>query len=182
MKPTTAEIEQHLGLVYKVVNSNLRYTTHLIEKGDLLAWGTEGVIHALKRFDPTRGFTFSTYAVRCIHGYILQGLRSTRKEIWYAKARGFEATTVELTEKYAKGLVDDKNTAKAVTDEVEFNMLMRHLDTAVFSPRQKEIVKLMVENEFHQHNVSKMLGCTRANVSIVWRTAMRNARKSLGVN
>jgi RNA polymerase sigma factor for flagellar operon FliA len=46
------------------------------EYDDLVGHGTLGLIHAVDRFDPTRGVRFSTFATRCIQGRVLDGLRS----------------------------------------------------------------------------------------------------------
>ncbi len=42
---------------------------------DFISWGTEGLIEAAKKFDPSKGSQFPTYAKHCIRGRILDGLR-----------------------------------------------------------------------------------------------------------
>ncbi|MDU8350358.1 sigma-70 family RNA polymerase sigma factor [Pseudomonas syringae pv. actinidiae] len=54
----------------KMINANLRlvikiaynYTAGGMDIMDLISAGNEGLIHAVDRFDPEKGFTFSTYA------------------------------------------------------------------------------------------------------------------------
>jgi RNA polymerase sigma factor for flagellar operon FliA len=47
-----------------------------LERGDLVGFGTIGLIDAISRFDLERGLTFQTYAVTRIRGAILDELRS----------------------------------------------------------------------------------------------------------
>ena len=47
-----------------------------LERGDLVGFGTIGLIDAVGRFDLERGLTFQTYAVTRIRGAILDELRS----------------------------------------------------------------------------------------------------------
>jgi RNA polymerase sigma factor for flagellar operon FliA len=47
-----------------------------LERGDLVGFGTIGLIDAIGRFDIDRGLTFQTYAVTRIRGAILDELRS----------------------------------------------------------------------------------------------------------
>ncbi len=47
-----------------------------LERGDLVGFGTIGLIDAISRFDMDRGLTFQTYAVTRIRGAILDDLRA----------------------------------------------------------------------------------------------------------
>lgn len=57
-------VEQNLGLVYRVARGYDR-TGEQFE--DLVAEGALGLMHAIGRFDPGRGYAFSTYAMPWIH-------------------------------------------------------------------------------------------------------------------
>jgi RNA polymerase sigma factor FliA len=46
------------------------------DKEDLLSYAHHGLLDAIRKFDPTRGFKFETYASRRITGSIIDGLRS----------------------------------------------------------------------------------------------------------
>jgi len=47
-----------------------------VEKSDLVSFGTFGLIDAVDKFEPERGFKFETYAVNRIKGAILDELRA----------------------------------------------------------------------------------------------------------
>src|SRR4051794_19375065 len=52
-------VEAHLGLVASIARA---YQGHGVELQDLIQEGILGLIHALGKFDPSRGCRFSTYA------------------------------------------------------------------------------------------------------------------------
>ncbi|WKY47160.1 sigma-70 family RNA polymerase sigma factor [Eubacteriaceae bacterium ES3] len=69
-------VENNKGLVFMVVN---RYMDNLdksyLERDDLEQLGIIGLMEAVKGFDHSKGFKFSSYASTAIMGYITRGLR-----------------------------------------------------------------------------------------------------------
>ena len=47
-----------------------------VDEGDLIGYGSLGLIDAIERFDPQRGVKFETYAIARIRGAMIDGLRS----------------------------------------------------------------------------------------------------------
>lgn len=70
-------ILQNMALVGFVVNrlSADRYHTLSLERDDAMGYGTEGLIQAVDNFDPSRGTSFASFAVRRIRGAILDAIR-----------------------------------------------------------------------------------------------------------
>ena len=64
--------EKHAGLVQMTVN---RHLSRAESREDLVQVAYFGLIRALKSFDPSRGFQFSTYAVPVIEGVLRDHLR-----------------------------------------------------------------------------------------------------------
>ena len=69
-----------------------------IEQSDLVSYGIFGLIDAIDKFDPERGFKFETYAISRIKGAIIDELRSID---WVprsirAKARAIERAFSKL--------------------------------------------------------------------------------------
>jgi RNA polymerase sigma factor FliA len=69
-----------------------------IEQADLVSYGIFGLIDAIEKFDPSRGFKFETYAIARIKGAIIDELRSID---WVprsvrAKARAIEQAYSKL--------------------------------------------------------------------------------------
>ena len=84
-----------------------------IEQSDLVSYGIFGLIDAIDKFDPGRGFKFETYAISRIKGAIIDELRSID---WVprsvrAKARSIERAYSKL-ENELKRSPDDKEVAK----------------------------------------------------------------------
>ncbi len=83
-----------------------------IEQSDLVSYGIFGLIDAIDKFDPERGFKFETYAISRIKGAIIDELRSID---WVprsvrAKARSIERAYSKL-ENELKRTPDDKELA-----------------------------------------------------------------------
>ncbi|MBA3260737.1 MAG: sigma-70 family RNA polymerase sigma factor, partial [Gemmatimonadales bacterium] len=64
----------YIGLVHHTA-MQLRGRSTDLKVTDLLGAGSLGLLRALERFEPGRGSAFSTYAVQCIRGAILDELR-----------------------------------------------------------------------------------------------------------
>lgn len=73
----------HQNLVKKVAHG---YSGYGLPIGDLISEGNIGVMHALKHFDPKRGFRFSTYAVWWIKSAINDFLVATHSLIRIPKS------------------------------------------------------------------------------------------------
>lgn len=56
-------VQQNLGLAYSMMS---RFNTHLIDEDDLLSDAMLGLTRAVDRFNPWRGYRFSTYACNVI--------------------------------------------------------------------------------------------------------------------
>lgn len=67
--------ERHLPLVKYIARKMSTNVPSHIEIGDLVSWGSLGLLDAIEKFNPTLGHAFSTYAVPRIRGSILDGLQ-----------------------------------------------------------------------------------------------------------
>ena len=81
-----------------------------VEQSDLVSYGIFGLIDAIEKFDPERGYKFETYAIARIKGSILDELRSID---WVprsvrAKAREIERAIAKLEGDLHRGPTDDE--------------------------------------------------------------------------
>jgi RNA polymerase sigma factor for flagellar operon FliA len=81
-----------------------------VEQADLVSYGIFGLIDAIEKFDPERGFKFETYAIARIKGSILDELRSID---WVprsvrAKARAIEKAYGKLESELHRTPSDDE--------------------------------------------------------------------------
>ena len=94
-------IVQNLPLVAFVVGKMSDESgSSALDREDAIAYGTEGLIQAVDSYDPTRGTTFASFAIRRIRGSILDAIRrmdllprSLRKS-----TRELERATTELSQ------------------------------------------------------------------------------------
>jgi RNA polymerase sigma factor FliA len=68
-------IDQYIPLVHKVVSHMKRSLSDQADVNDLISFGMTGLWDAGRKFDPTQGIKFETYAVQRIRGEILDGIR-----------------------------------------------------------------------------------------------------------
>jgi RNA polymerase sigma factor for flagellar operon FliA len=91
-----------------------------VEQADLVSYGIFGLIDAIEKFDPSRGYKFETYAISRIKGAILDELRSID---WVprsvrAKARALERAYAKLESQQHRTPSDDELAAElGLTEE-----------------------------------------------------------------
>lgn len=68
-------MDQYIPLVHKVVKHMKRSLSDEADENDLFSFGLTGLWDAGKKFDPSQGIKFETYAVQRIRGEILDGIR-----------------------------------------------------------------------------------------------------------
>lgn len=84
-----AELAKHYsGLVYKISSTFSHKKPYFLDFEDILQEARLGLLDAIDKFDPSRGFQFSTYAQQRIRGAIIDGInvmdwtpRKAKKEI-----------------------------------------------------------------------------------------------------
>src|ERR1700716_4091553 len=92
-----------------------------IEQSDLVSYGIFGLIDAIDKFDPGRGFKFETYAISRIKGAIIDELRSID---WVprsvrAKARAIERAISKLENELRRSPEDSEVAAELEWTEGE---------------------------------------------------------------
>lgn len=81
----SALLSQHVGLVHHVARQLARRLSTAADLEELVSVGMMGLVQAADTFDPSRGLSFSTYAVPRIRGAILDDLR--RQDVLPRNAR-----------------------------------------------------------------------------------------------
>ncbi|MER3456702.1 MAG: RNA polymerase subunit sigma-70 [candidate division GAL15 bacterium] len=123
-------VEAYQPLVFKVVMGMGLPEAHLM---DMIQEGTVGLIDAVERFDPARGFRFSTYASYRIRGAVLNALRRERAQAqWLDDGDGSAAVLERLEDATAAEALD------AVEDEVLAGQLAEGL--VRLPPRERAVL------------------------------------------
>jgi len=85
MKPVKVvngiDVTAHGGLIGRCVQRYKRFVGGCLEWEDLFQAGWLGMYHAAERFDPTRGFKFSTYANWWIRAFIQRAIMNERRTV-----------------------------------------------------------------------------------------------------
>jgi RNA polymerase sigma factor for flagellar operon FliA len=100
-----------------------------VEQADLVSYGMFGLIDAIEKFDPERGFKFETYAISRIKGAILDELRSID---WVprsvrAKARALERAYAKLEAEHARPPSDTELAADLEMTEEQLQALLTQI-------------------------------------------------------
>ena len=90
-----------------------------VDQSDLVSYGMFGLIDAITKFDPDRGFKFETYAISRIKGAVLDELRSID---WVprsvrAKAKSVERAMAKLESQFHRAPTDEE-----IADELDLSM------------------------------------------------------------
>jgi len=80
--PRDQLVEQHLHLVHSIADKLKHRLGKTMEPGDIVGYGTQGLIEAAKKFDPRQGTAFRTFAYYRIRGAIFDGMRTMG---WYSR-------------------------------------------------------------------------------------------------
>lgn len=104
-----ALITHFAPLVTQVATRMIGRLPDTVELGDLVSYGMFGLIDAVEKFDPARGFKFETYAAQRVRGAIIDELRAAD---WVprsvrAKARTVEQATRQLEQTLMRPVTDE---------------------------------------------------------------------------
>lgn len=102
-------ITHYAPLVTQVATRMIGRLPDTVELGDLVSYGTFGLIDAVEKFEVSRGFKFETYAATRVRGAIIDELRAAD---WVprsvrSKARTVEAATRELEQELMRPVSDE---------------------------------------------------------------------------
>ncbi len=91
-----------------------------VDQSDLVSYGMFGLIDAITKFDPERGFKFETYAIARIKGAVLDELRSID---WVPRSVRAKAKSVERAMSKLESELHRAPTDEEIAAELEVSML-----------------------------------------------------------
>ncbi|NMC33227.1 MAG: FliA/WhiG family RNA polymerase sigma factor [Veillonellaceae bacterium] len=136
--PETREklVNHYLPLVKLVAGRIAMGLPQYVEREELISNGYFGLLEALERFDPQRGFKFETYAVVRIRGAILDAIRS---QDWIPvsvrqKARNYTQVIAELEQQLGRSASDGEIAAAMNMSQQEFSQFIGQLQATTVMP------------------------------------------------
>lgn len=100
-----------------------------VDEGDLIGYGTLGLIDAIERFDPQRGVKFETYAIARIRGSMIDGLRAMD---WVPvsvrhRNRHMEKVIKELENRLGRSATDEEIALELGISASEYNQRVQDM-------------------------------------------------------
>ena len=93
-------IEAYLPLLRTIAAGVKKGLPHQVELDDLVSAGCFGLIHAIHKYNPSRGVLFSTFCSRRVRGSIIDGLR--RMDLPTRQMREREALVARVCDSFRK--------------------------------------------------------------------------------
>lgn len=106
-----------------------------LQQDDLIGFGTLGLIEAVDRFEPERGFKFETYAVTRIRGQIIDSLRSfdILPRSVHRQARQIEQAVADLSQALGRSPQAQEVADRLGLNEEQYHTWLRHANFAILS-------------------------------------------------
>ena len=108
-------VEQHLHLVHAIAARQQRRLGKTMERGDLVGYGTQGLIEAAQKYDPKVGSTFATFAYYRIRGAIYDGMRMMA---WYSRSEYARYRAEEREDAYLAAAAEQEDAVRAANPDV----------------------------------------------------------------
>ncbi len=186
-------VTSHLRLVPKLAN---KYRGYGLPMAELIAEGNIGLMQAVKRFEPERGFRLTTYAMWWIKAsmqeYILRswslvkvGSSAAQKRLFFnlrkLKKKMGTAHNLELSDAHVSDIAQILSVSKE--DVVDMDRRMTAADVYLNSPMNSEegdaekMDFLADTAELHDETLEKQQEATRLNASLASALATLNERE-----
>jgi len=104
-------VEEHLYLVHSIASKLRARLAKTMEPGDLVGYGSKGLVEAAQRFDPKLGTSFSTFAYYRIRGAMFDGMRTMG---WYSRGDYARFRAEERADEYLAAGAEREAAVRAV--------------------------------------------------------------------
>lgn len=149
-------ILNNLKLVHYQYNRN--FSSLSIEKEDIISIGILGLIKAIDNYDKEKGYTFSTYALKCIDNEILQGVKKNKS---LANINLEDIIYEDIS--YADIISDNIN----IEEEYLYNEIVFNIKDIISKLNEKDryIYELYFKSLLSQKEIAKKTNISQAYVS-----------------
>lgn len=199
-KPLLQEEEKEYFALYKntgnadakntLIERNLRLVVHIskkypqcqIDKDDLIAIGTIGLMKGIESFDPARSSKLSTYISRCIENEMLMVIRGSKKNLADVSLNetigvNKEGNKIPLISTIG---TEENEVFNSINLSMEIKELYKNFDKEL-NQREKTVLKLRYglfnSAKKTQREIAKILKISRSYVSRIEKKAITKLRK-----
>lgn len=171
--------EDHMGLIYKVALKQHKGVGYRHSLEDLVQIGSIGLVKAAKVFDKSKGYKFSTIALKYINTEIYNAMRKDSWNFTTARERFKKDNTpislnVELKEDESTSYIDLLRSEEDGFNSVDINSLIDTLPAHL-----KRTIKLYYFYGFNQGEISKKEKVSRQAIFNRIKRALELLRKEL---
>jgi len=142
-------VENHMGLANKLASSKNKATPSYVSFDELQSAAYLGLVEAANRFDPTRGFCFTTYAYPRINGAMNDYLREL----------GEKAVSIDSSDEEGLGLKDSISSKEKCRDDI-FDTVEDQLGNQAASMLRSYFV-----DNFSMKEIGTQMGISEGRVS-----------------
>ena len=187
----THQIEQlvveHLKLVPYSINRFFPALKRQFEWEDLVAQGYIGLVQAAQRFDPTKGYQFSTLAVSCIWASIQREF--IRKQRFHKHKANYNTVSLDAPirqGKYEKRVIDFKDTFGKWDNDlriVEDRLFIQYMLGRI-PEKQRRVIELYFglngNREHTQDEIASILGVSQVHVCRLLKKGLQRLKGAMG--
>ena len=180
-------VEDHLPLVGTIARALSRGLPSTVELDELVNDGVLGLIDAMRRYDPSRGVGFPTYAGHRIRGAILDGLRTrdplprrvrrARKRAIAAAGCASAAGGVQLLELDEALTLPEDEALGPEARAIEADLLrLAWNGLAVLPPRDRQVLTLRLVAGLTLREVAARLALSITRIAEIQTRGLRRLR------
>ncbi len=173
-------VTEYLALVKSVAGSVACKLPRQVPREDLISAGSEGLVDAARKFDPSKGVAFSAYAEIRIRGAMIDELRS-RDHLSRSQRRhahDFDGPPLSLDEPEAAEVVDWRADTEGDTSTRQEMGRMRAA-TRLLPPRLQQLLTLYYVDDLTLREIGAVLSVTESRACQLHREALTQLRRTL---
>ncbi len=148
-----------------------------LAEGELVGPALEGLWQSARNYDPARGVAFSTYAMRRVHGAVVDYLRTVRDDRYRTVALYRPISlSFRLPSRHRETLAD------SLIDRRRADPQLAELLAAArqgLSERQQRVVELYYGRGLCDHEIGEVLGLKWCTVHFARQRALAHLRRAL---
>lgn len=147
----------NIRLVIREVLTKFNNNNVCYDEDDLISIGCFGLLKAVKRYDTSKGFEFSTYAIRCIDNEILMFLRKLKRHENILSINEIVCHNKDGDEQKIEDLIYDESDLVENFEKTEIYEIIRQI---VNELPEKEKTIIMLKFGFYNNQT-----CTQKEIS-----------------